>query len=72
MENEKKKRVLVAMSGGVDSSAAVKLLLEQGYECAGATMHLYNNEDIGLERTAGLAVRSTTSRTRGSSLSSWG
>ena len=39
------------MSGGVDSSAAVKLLLEQGYECAGATMHLYNNEDIGLERS---------------------
>lgn len=36
------------MSGGVDSSAAVKLLLDMGYEVAGATMHLYNNEDIGI------------------------
>ncbi len=34
-------RVLVAMSGGVDSSAAVWLLREQGYECVGATMELY-------------------------------
>ncbi len=46
-----KKRVLVAMSGGVDSSVAVKLLLEQGYDVAGATMHLYSNEDIGIERS---------------------
>lgn len=46
-----KKKVLVAMSGGVDSSVAVKLLLDSGYECAGATMRLYSNEDIGLDRT---------------------
>ncbi len=43
-----KKRVLAAMSGGVDSSAAVKLLLDKGFEVAGATMHLYDNEDIGV------------------------
>lgn len=42
------KKVLAAMSGGVDSSTAVKLLLDAGYEVAGATMHLYNNEDIGV------------------------
>lgn len=35
-----KKRVLVGMSGGVDSSAAAALLLEQGYEVVGATMDL--------------------------------
>lgn len=44
------KRVLVAMSGGVDSSVAVKLLLDKGYDVAGATMRLYSNEDIGLEK----------------------
>lgn len=42
-------RILVAMSGGVDSSAAVKLLLDSGYEVTGATMHLYDNEDIGVK-----------------------
>ncbi len=36
-----KKKVLVAMSGGVDSSAAAALLLEQGYEVAGATMQIW-------------------------------
>ena len=34
------KRVLVAMSGGVDSSAVAYLSKEQGYECIGATMQL--------------------------------
>ena len=49
MSNDKK--VLVAMSGGVDSSVAVKLLLDKGYECAGATMRLYSNEDIGISKS---------------------
>lgn len=35
-----KKRVLVGMSGGVDSSVAAALLLEEGYEVVGATMDL--------------------------------
>ena len=34
-------RVLVAMSGGVDSSVAAALLQEQGYEIAGATLRLW-------------------------------
>ncbi|HEY2332209.1 MAG TPA: tRNA 2-thiouridine(34) synthase MnmA [Acidimicrobiales bacterium] len=34
-------KVLVAMSGGVDSSVAAALLLEQGHEVTGATMRLW-------------------------------
>lgn len=34
------------MSGGVDSSVAAALMQEQGYDCIGATMKLYQNEDI--------------------------
>lgn len=34
------KKVLIAMSGGVDSSAAAVLLRGQGYDCAGATLML--------------------------------
>ena len=36
-----KKRVLVAMSGGTDSSAACMLLQEQGYEIEGITMRMW-------------------------------
>ena len=34
-------RVLVAMSGGVDSSVAAALLVEQGHEVVGATLKLW-------------------------------
>jgi tRNA-specific 2-thiouridylase len=35
-------RIVVVMSGGVDSSAAAALLIEQGYEVIGVTMHLHD------------------------------
>lgn len=41
-------RTLVAMSGGVDSSVAAWLLKQAGHDCAGATMRLFRNSDIGL------------------------
>jgi len=39
------KRVLIAMSGGVDSSVAAWLLKEAGYDCAGASMRLFDSTE---------------------------
>lgn len=36
-------RIAVAMSGGVDSSVAAALLVEQGYDVVGLTMQLYDH-----------------------------
>ena len=40
-----KKRVVVAMSGGVDSSVAAAMLLREGYDVLGVTMRLWSAAD---------------------------
>lgn len=43
-EAKSKGRVLVGMSGGVDSSVAAWLLLQEGYEVVGVTLNLWSYE----------------------------
>ena len=38
-------RIVVAMSGGVDSSVAAALLAEQGHEVIGLSMQLYDQSE---------------------------
>jgi len=44
-----KKKVMLAMSGGVDSSVAAHLLLRQGYEVAGVFLHFWKEAGASAE-----------------------
>lgn len=47
-----RERVLVGMSGGVDSTLAAKLLADKGYDCVGCTMLLSDGQDVETARAA--------------------
>ncbi len=43
-------KALIAMSGGVDSAVAALRMRQEGWDCVGCTMKLYQNEDAGISR----------------------
>lgn len=57
-------KVLVAMSGGVDSSLTAALLLEAGHDVTGVTMHLWEGDDERLMESQCCSLEMTSGARR--------
>lgn len=57
-------KALIAMSGGVDSSVAAKLMLSEGADCIGCTMLLYDAPELAAARGVACCSKDDTDDAR--------